>query len=198
MKPQKLNKRVWPTKFGSITDDFGPRQQSLLLKGVGIARGNRRCSPTLRDFKPGDVHVLTQRGYETAVQGPNGFVCVVDRAGQAPFADPEFPNHRYRRRSASTPRPSDRFCRPRSSGRSWLWRGGPRPRSWIASNCERQQGVRAPRNRGNVLYDLEGTAPRRSVRALAAPSHVLHPQHGRRQPLGANVPNSPVVAGTNL
>jgi hypothetical protein len=38
------------------------------------------------------VLVLTRQGYETASQGTNGFVCLVDRAWQAPFADPEFWN----------------------------------------------------------------------------------------------------------
>jgi hypothetical protein len=37
-----------------------------------------------------------QRGYETAVKGKNGFVYLVDRAWQAPFADPEFWNPKVR------------------------------------------------------------------------------------------------------
>jgi hypothetical protein len=43
-----------------------------------------------------EVLVLTRRGYETAVKGTNGFVCLVDRGWQAPFADPEFWNHKIR------------------------------------------------------------------------------------------------------
>ena len=42
------------------------------------------------------VLVLTRRGYETAVEGKNGFLCLVDRAWQAPFADPEFWNPKLR------------------------------------------------------------------------------------------------------
>jgi len=42
------------------------------------------------------ILVLTRRGYETAVEGKNGFVCMVDRAWQAPFANPEFWNPRIR------------------------------------------------------------------------------------------------------
>ena len=42
------------------------------------------------------VLVLTPRGYETAVEGKNGFVCLVDRAWQAPFSDPEFWNSKIR------------------------------------------------------------------------------------------------------
>jgi hypothetical protein len=39
-----------------------------------------------------DVLVLGRRGYETAVKGKNGFVCVVERSWMAPFDDPEFLN----------------------------------------------------------------------------------------------------------
>jgi hypothetical protein len=42
------------------------------------------------------VLVLTRRGYETAMEGKNGFVCLVDRSWQAPFADPEFWNPKIR------------------------------------------------------------------------------------------------------
>ena len=42
------------------------------------------------------VLVLTRRGYETAVQGKNGFVCLVDRGWQAPFGESEFWNPKVR------------------------------------------------------------------------------------------------------
>lgn len=41
-----------------------------------------------------DVLVLGDHGYETAVKGKNGFVCLVERSWFAPFADPEFWNPR--------------------------------------------------------------------------------------------------------
>jgi hypothetical protein len=39
-----------------------------------------------------EILVLGQHGYETAVKGTNGFVCVVERSWMAPFDDPEFLN----------------------------------------------------------------------------------------------------------
>jgi hypothetical protein len=39
-----------------------------------------------------EVLVLGQHGYETAVSGKNGFVCIVERSWMAPFDDPEFLN----------------------------------------------------------------------------------------------------------
>jgi len=42
------------------------------------------------------VMILGSHGYQTAVQGNNGFVCVVERAWMSPFDHPEFWNPRNR------------------------------------------------------------------------------------------------------
>ncbi len=42
------------------------------------------------------VLVLGPHGYETAVEGKNGFVCAVERAWMAPFDNPEFWNPKIR------------------------------------------------------------------------------------------------------
>ena len=39
-----------------------------------------------------EVWVLGRHGYEIAVKGKNGFVCIVERSWMAPFDDPEFLN----------------------------------------------------------------------------------------------------------
>ena len=39
-----------------------------------------------------EVMILGRHGYETAVRGKNGFVCVVERSWMSPFDDPEFLN----------------------------------------------------------------------------------------------------------
>jgi hypothetical protein len=43
-----------------------------------------------------EVLVLGDRGYETAVNGKNGFVCLVERSWFAPFEDAEFWNPKNR------------------------------------------------------------------------------------------------------
>src|SRR5258708_18007573 len=42
------------------------------------------------------VMVLGRHGYETAVEGKNGFVCIVDRAWMGSFDSPEFWNPKNR------------------------------------------------------------------------------------------------------
>jgi hypothetical protein len=43
-----------------------------------------------------EVMVLGRRGYETAVKGKNGFVCLVERSWSAPIDDPDFWNPKLR------------------------------------------------------------------------------------------------------
>ena len=43
-----------------------------------------------------EVMVLGQHGYETAVKGKNGFVCMVERSWTAPIDDPDFWNPKLR------------------------------------------------------------------------------------------------------
>ena len=43
-----------------------------------------------------EVLVLGHRGYETAVKGKNGFVCIVERSWTSPIDDPEFWNPKSR------------------------------------------------------------------------------------------------------
>jgi hypothetical protein len=43
-----------------------------------------------------EVMVLGRHGYETAIKGTNGFVCMVERSWMAPIDDPEFWNPKAR------------------------------------------------------------------------------------------------------
>src|ERR1035438_5385596 len=43
-----------------------------------------------------EVFVLGRHGYETAVKGKNGFVCLVERSWAAPIDDPNFWNPKLR------------------------------------------------------------------------------------------------------
>ena len=55
--------------------------------------------PPLPKSISGDATVVVldrRHGYETAVKGKNGFVCIVERAWMSPFDDPEFWNPKNR------------------------------------------------------------------------------------------------------
>jgi hypothetical protein len=75
--------------------DMAPRAQYLIAdRAEEIALAKSAAVPSIAD-KAG-VIVLGPQGYETAVKGTNGFVCLVERAWDKPFEDPEFWNPKMR------------------------------------------------------------------------------------------------------
>lgn len=73
---------------------MAPLEQYLMERDAEIALA-RTAAPedVSRDAA---VWVLGRHGYETAVEGKNGFVCVVERSWMAPFDNPEFWNQKNR------------------------------------------------------------------------------------------------------
>jgi hypothetical protein len=87
--------RVQAQDRGATYPKMAPIEQYLMAdRKAEIALAQSAAPPSIS--ADATVMVLTQRGYETAVEGKNGFVCLVDRAWQASFTDPEFWNPKVR------------------------------------------------------------------------------------------------------
>ena len=74
---------------------MAPLDQYLMDRNAEVALARTAAPPSISgDAK---VMVLGPHGYETAVEGKNGFVCVVERAWMGPFENnPEFWNPKNR------------------------------------------------------------------------------------------------------
>lgn len=74
---------------------MAPLDQYLIAdRNAEIALARTAAPPSIsRDAK---VVVLGPHGYETAIEGKNGFVCIVERAWMNPFDSPEFWNPKNR------------------------------------------------------------------------------------------------------
>jgi len=74
---------------------MAPLDQYLIAdRNAEIVLARTAAPPSIsRDAK---VMVLGSHGYETAVEGKNGFVCMVERAWMNPFDSPEFWNPKNR------------------------------------------------------------------------------------------------------
>jgi hypothetical protein len=82
----KDNKRSYPS--------MAPLEQYLMPRDAEIALA-RSAAPRAIS-RDATVLVLGRKGYETAVKGENGFVCVVERSWGADFDDSEFWNPKIR------------------------------------------------------------------------------------------------------
>jgi hypothetical protein len=74
--------------------NMAPLQQYLMEPNAEIALA---CSAAAQSIaEDAEVMVLGKHGYETAIRGKNGFVCMVQRSWAAGFDDPEFWNPKLR------------------------------------------------------------------------------------------------------
>src|SRR5215469_9183519 len=74
--------------------NMAPLDQYLMERDAEIALA-RSAAPESISHDAG-VMVLGRHGYETAVQGKNGFVCLVERSWTSPIDDPGFWNPKGR------------------------------------------------------------------------------------------------------
>jgi hypothetical protein len=74
--------------------EMAPLEQYLMDRDAEVALARTAAPESIsRDAK---ILVLGRQGYETAAEGKNGFVCVVQRAWMSPYASAEFWNPKIR------------------------------------------------------------------------------------------------------
>lgn len=73
---------------------MAPVEQYLMDRNAEIALARSAAPDAIS--RDATVVVLSRHGYETAVEGKNGWVCMVERSWLAPFDSPEFWNPKVR------------------------------------------------------------------------------------------------------
>lgn len=73
---------------------MAPLDQYLMERNAEIALARSAAPPSIA--QDAEVMVFGRKGYEIAVQGKNGFVCVVERGWTAPVDNPNFWNPKLR------------------------------------------------------------------------------------------------------
>jgi hypothetical protein len=73
---------------------MAPLDQYLMERSAEIALARSAAPPSIA--QDAEVMVLSKRGYEIAVPGKNGFVCIVERSWAAEIENPDFWNPKLR------------------------------------------------------------------------------------------------------
>jgi hypothetical protein len=73
---------------------MAPLDQYLMERNAEIALARSAAPESISGAA--EVMVLGRHGYETAVKGKNGFVCIVERSWMSPFDFPQFWNPKMR------------------------------------------------------------------------------------------------------
>ena len=111
--------------------------------------------------KDAEVLILGRHGYETAVKGKNGFVCLVERSWMSGFDSPEFWNPKLRGPVCFNP-PAARSVLPLTFKRTELVLAG-LSKAQIIDGIKTFDNKRAaaPGPRRDVLHVVEGGVPGR-------------------------------------
>ena len=142
--------------------------------------------------KDASVMVLTEKGYVTAVEGKNGFVCVVERAWMSPEDSPSFWNPRMRGPICFNP-PAARSILPATFERTKMVLAGKSKAEIIAANKQAYDNKELPPlEAGSMSYMMSKRAYLTASGGNLA--HVMiYTPHLDPAAWGADVPNTPVM-----
>jgi len=173
---------------------IAPLDQYLMERNAEIALARSAAPDSIS--KDAEVIVLSKQGYETAVKGKNGFLCMVQRSWSTPIDDPDFWNPKLRGPICFNP---------------------PAARTVVPINVKRTALILAGRTKTQMLEGLNTGFEKKELPTveLGAMCYMLSKQgylnsrdgHWRPHlmffvPLtapavwGANMPGSPVIAFT--
>ena len=138
------------------------------------------------------IMVLTDHGYVTAVEGKNGFVCVVERAWMSPDDSPNFWNPKMRGPLCFNP-PAARSILPSTIERTKMVLAGKSKEEIIAANKAAYDSKELPAlEPGSMSYMMSKQAYLTANGGNLAHVMVYTP-HMDAASWGAAVPNSPVI-----
>ena len=171
---------------------MAPIEQYLMDRDAEIALA-RSAAPDAISHDA-SVIVLTRHGYETAVQGKNGWVCVVERGWGAMFDNPEFWNPKVRAAGCLNP-PAARSVLPYSYKRTELLLAGRSKQEVIAAIKSAMDKNELPAlEPGTVCYMMSKPSYLTDNGGHNGPHLMFYEAAKDGAAWGANLANSPVLA----
>jgi hypothetical protein len=143
------------------------------------------------------VMVLGTHGYETAIEGKNGFVCIVERAWMGPFDSPEFWNPKNRGPLCFNP-PAARSILPLTLKRTELVLAGLSKAQIIDGLKAFQNNGLPPVEAGGMSYMMSKQGRLNDRAGHWVPHLMFYVPLTDAMTWGANVPGSPVLTNPHF
>lgn len=142
-----------------------------------------------------EILVLGAHGYETAVKGKNGFVCLVERSWDAGFNDPVFWNPNIRGADCLNPAAAESILPHFTERTSWVLAGLSKAEMIKRTKAELAAGTYKLPGPGAMAFMMSKS------QYLSDTGHNWHPHlmffvaNIKDASWGANLPGSPVMSG---
>jgi hypothetical protein len=171
-------------------------QYRMASQADEIALARSAAPPSIS--KDADVLTLGDKGYETAVKGKNGFVCIVERSWASDFGDAEFWNPKERSPNCFNPAAARSVLPTYLQQTTWVLAGATKPQLVERTKAAIAAGRIVPPEVGSMCYMMS----KDGYLGDAAGGH-WHPHlmfflpHDSKGPAdwGANLPGVPVMGG---
>src|ERR1700722_1947741 len=137
-----------------------------------------------------EVLVLGERGYETAVKGRNGFVCLVERSWFASFTDPQFWNPRIRGPDCLNPAAVSTVLPVNLERTEWVLAG--LSKAEMLTRTKSSAAARQAPAPGAMGYMMSKQGHLSDVDGHWHPHLMLFEPHTALSAFGANLPGSPL------
>jgi hypothetical protein len=138
-----------------------------------------------------EVLVLGDRGYETAIKGKNGFVCLVERSWFASFDDPQFWNPRLRGPDCLNPAAVSTVLPGELERTQWVLTG--LSKAEMRTRAKSSAAARQAPAPGSMGYMMSKQGHLSDVDGHWHPHLMFFQPHTALSAWGANLPGSPVL-----
>lgn len=186
---------LWPAAAQDAKQTYArmaPLEQYLMDRNAEIALARSAAPDAIS--RDASVVVLGRHGYETAVQGTNGWVCMVERGWMATLDSPEFWNPKIRGANCLNP-PAARSMLPLAYKRTELLLSGYSKLDVIAAIKAALDNKELPAlEPGTVCYMMSKSSYLTDNGGHNGPHLMFYEPLKNDSAWGANVPNSPVVS----
>lgn len=171
---------------------MAPVEQYLMDRNAEIALARSAAPDAIS--RDATVLVLGRHNYETAVEGKNGWVCMVERGWMATFDSPEFWNPKVRGANCLNP-PAARSVLPFAYKRTELLLAGHSKVEVIAAiKAALDQKELPALEPGTVCYMMSKSSYLSDNGGHNGPHLMFYEPVKDDATWGANMPNSPVVS----
>ena len=171
---------------------MAPVEQYLMARDAEIALARSAAPQAIS--QDATILVLTRHGFETAVEGRNGWMCMVERAWGGMFDNPEFWNPKVRAAGCLNP-PAARSFWPLSKKRTELVMAGHSKAEIIAAMATTLDKKELPAlEPGTVCYMMGKGSYLTDNGDHNMPHLMFYDSPNNDAAWGANVENSPVMS----
>ena len=174
---------------------MAPLAQYLIERDAEIAMARSAAPPAVSGAAT--VLVLGPRGYETAVKGRNGFVCIVERSWTSPFDAAWFWNPTIRAPICYNPAAARSVLSYTLKRTEWALAGWSRGKMLATLKAQAAQKALAAPAPGAMSYMLSREQHLTDAPGAWRPHMMFHVPLAQAAAWGANLPGSPIMLDTD-